>query len=165
MCYKPTVFPNNKIIATVTHVGCTAHMLIPLPHFTSYCWKCREFHYVSLSSWQTVSFNIGIRSWNITLHFFSFLFPRGDKFSRSGPHNPFRHQILIQCFTTLFISGHGHIITQKCLNCMVQKCMIIWSELTNLRFLSCRRYQPQVWRRKIEYLHFYPRYSSALHMH
>lgn len=116
MCYKPIVFPNNKIIATVTHIGCTAHMLIPLPHFTSYCSKCTEFHYVSLSSWQMVSFNISIRTWNVTLHFFSFLFPRGEKFSGSGPHNPFT-------FRTLFISGH--IITQKCLNCMVQKRMII----------------------------------------
>jgi hypothetical protein len=123
MCYKPIVFQNNKIIATVTHVGCTAHMLIPLPHFTTYCSKCTEFHYVSLSSWQTVSFNIGIRAWNVTLHFFPYLFPRGENFSGSGPHNPFRHQIQIRCVRTLFISGH--IITQKCLNCMVQKCMII----------------------------------------
>jgi len=117
------VFPNNKIIATVTHVGCTAHMLISLPHFTSYCSKCTEFHYVSLSSWQTVSFNIGIGSWNVTLHFFFLFFSQGVKIFQEVGHITLSDiNYTIQCFRTLFISGH---ITQKCLNCMVQKCMII----------------------------------------
>jgi hypothetical protein len=31
---------NNKIIATVTHVGCTEHILMPLLLYTSYCSDC-----------------------------------------------------------------------------------------------------------------------------
>lgn len=141
MCYKPIVFPNNKIIATVTHVGCTAHMLIPLPHFTSYCSKCTEFHYVSLSSWQTVSFNIGIRSWNVTLHFFSFLFPRGEKFSGNGPHNPFRHQIHNPVFQGIvFFWSHHNTKVSELHGAEMYDYL---SELTSLSFLSCHRYQPQ----------------------
>ena len=44
MCYKPIVFSNNKIIATVTHVCCTAHTLTLLHLVMSYCSKCTEFH-------------------------------------------------------------------------------------------------------------------------
>jgi len=123
MCYKPIVFPNNKIIATVTHVGCTAHMLIPLPRYTSYCSKCTEFHYVSLSSWRTVSLNIGIRSWNVTLHFFLFFSQGVKNFQEVGHITLSDTKYTIRCFRTLFISGH--IVTQNCLKCMVQKCMII----------------------------------------
>ena len=142
MCYKPIVFPNNKIIATVTHVGCTAHMLIPLPHFTTYCSKCTEFHYVSLSSRQKVSFNIGIRSWNVTLHFFFLFFSQGVKsFQEVGHITPFRHQIHNPvCQGIVYFWSHHNT---KVFELHGAEIYYYLSELTNLSFLSCHSYQPQ----------------------
>ena len=163
MCYKPIVFPNNKIIATVTHVGCTAHMLIPLPHFTRYCSKCTELHYVSLSVWQTVSFNFGIRSWNVTLTLFFSLFSQGVKsFQEVGHITLSDIKYTIRCYRTLFISGH--IITQQYLNCGAEMYDSL-SQLTGLTFLSCHRYRPHSGERKQNIYVFYSRNSSALQMH
>lgn len=143
MCYKPIVFPNNKIIATVTHICCTAHMLIRLPHFTSYCSKSTEFHYVSFSSWQTLSFNFGIRSWNVTLTFFFllFIYPRGEQFSESGPYNPFRHHIHNQVFQDIIYFWSHH--NTKVFEWHGAEMYDSLSVLIKLRFLSCHRNSPQ----------------------
>lgn len=109
----------------VTHAGCTAYMLIQLPSFTSYCSKCTEFHYISFSAWQTVSCNFDIRCWKVTLTLYFLFFTQGVKsFQEVGHITLSDIESTITCFRTSFISGY--IITQKYLNGMVQKCVILW---------------------------------------
>jgi len=78
--------------------------------------------------------------------FFSVLFPRGEKFSGSGPHNPFRHQIHNPGFQDIVYFWSDH--NRKVCELHGVEMYDYLSELTNLSFLSCRKYQPQSGDRK-----------------